>query len=369
MAVKGYIGDSKVAAKLANGGSIKNGVVYSGATNLRDRGYPSSMSSSYGSSSSNYGVRSTGGSSSGSRSSGGSSGGSSSGYAAYSGGYDGGDSAYNALLAAYASRNNDYEEYLRQQREAAQNAYDRGMETLNNAYNSQLGSLNSNLSETRSQLANQYNRSKKSVNDDAANSLRQAYINNMLSRKNLNQQMAAQGLTGGASETTMANMLNNYGNARNNINTTANKNLSDLEGNYSASLSQAMQAYNSAVANANLQKAQQQMSLENALANNEISALGNYQGLLQRDNENYLNLLSSALANSMKYAYTPTKANNDVKAVAVNQATNPALTTNYQAIKELMDAYTGGNNNAAVTLASPTGNNNNYLAAILSQLY
>lgn len=361
----GAYGGAGGSARLANS-NISNGVVAgTGGKNLTSQAYPSSRGTSSGGSSS-YALRSSGGSSSGTRSSGGSGGSSSSSSASYDGGYD--DGAYSALLAAYAQKQNDYEEYLRQQREAAQNAYNRGMNALNSAYDSQMGSLSSNLNETRSQLANQYNRSKQNVNDDAANSLRQAYINSMLSKRNLGQQMSAQGLTGGASETTMANMLNNYGNARNNINTTANSNLANLEGNYSNSLSQAMQAYNSAVANANQQKSQQIMALENALANNEISALGNYQSLLQRDNENYLDLLKSAIANSMKYAYNPTKATNSVNAVALNQASNPALTTNYQAIKELMDAYSNGNNNAAVTLASPTASNNNYLAAILSQL-
>ena len=52
--------------------------------------------------------------------------------------------AYNALLAAY--KQNDYSDYLRQMREAAQSAYDRGMSALNNAYDAQLNSLNSNLS-------------------------------------------------------------------------------------------------------------------------------------------------------------------------------------------------------------------------------
>ena len=277
--------------------------------------------------------------------------------------------AYNALLAAY--RQNDYSDYLRQMREAAQNAYDRGMNALNNAYDSQMSSLSGNLNETRNQLANQYNRSKDSISQDAENSLRQAYINRMLSQRNLGQQMSAQGLTGGATETTMANMLNNYGNARNNINTTMNNNLANLEGNYSDNLSQAMQAYNSAVANANLQKAQQAMSLENALANNQISALGDYQTLMQRENQNYLDLLKSAIANGASFSWNPTEANNDVKAVALQQAANPTLATNYQAIQDLLNAQSvPGTSTPGVTVLNQTSNNGNlndwirYLQAI-----
>ena len=244
--------------------------------------------------------------------------------------------AYNALLAAY--RGNDYSDYLAQMRAAAQNAYDRGMNALNSAYDAQLSSLSNNLNETKNQLADQYNRSRKSIMDDAASSLRQAYINRMISQRNLAQQMSAQGLSGGATETTMANMLNNYGNARNNINTTQNRNLYNLEGNYNSNLAEAMQAYNSAVANANLQKAQQAMSLENALANNEISALGDYQSLMQRQNENYLDLLKSAIANGASFSYNPTQATNGVNAVSVQQAANPDMVSNYALLQELMNS-------------------------------
>lgn len=340
-------------------------------SNLRDEGYPSSYISStqYGSSAPKYnqgiakgytgnndtktntktgGSTRTGGSSS-----------SSSNLA----------SAYNALLAAY--KQNDYSDYLRQMREAAQGAYDRGMSALNSAYDNQMSSLSNNLNETKNTLLNQYNRSRQNITDDAAASLKQAYINKLQNERNLRQQMSAMGLTGGATETTMAGMLNNYGNARNDINTAQNKNLSNLEGNYNDNLSQAMQAYNSAVANANLQKAQQQMSLENALANNQISALGDYQSLMQRENQNYLDLLKSAIANGASFSYDPTAANNAVKAVAVQQAANPALTTNYQALQDLLNAQSApGTTTPGVTVLNQAANSGdlnswiNYLNAI-----
>jgi hypothetical protein len=276
--------------------------------------------------------------------------------------------AYNALLAAY--KQNDYSDYLRQMREAAQNAYDRGMGALNSAYDQQMNSLSSNLNETKNQLSDQYNRSRQNISDDASESLRQAYINKMLSQRNLGQQMSAQGLTGGATETTMANMLNNYGNARNNINTTQNRNLSSLEGNYNDNLSQAMQAYNSAVATANLQKAQQQMSLENALANNQISALGDYQTLMQRENQNYLDLLKAAIANGASFSYDPTQDNNKFNAISLQQAANPNLVNNLTAIEELMGNNTPGVTTPGVTVLNQAANSGdlnswiNYLNAI-----
>lgn len=353
MAVKGYIGDSKV--KYNSGRTrISNGEV-STAGNLRDHDYPSSIGVS---TSGVAGVKTNPSSSGSYRSSrSGSSSSSNSNLA----------NAYSALLAAYGR--NDYSDYLNQMRAAAQSAYDRGMGALNDAYNNQMSSLRSNLNETKSQLLNQYNRSKQNVMDDANESLKQAYINKMLSQRNLSQQMAAQGLNGGATETTMAGMYNNYGNARNNINTTQNKNLSELEGNYSDNLSQAMQAYNSAVASANLQRAQQAMQLENALANNQISALGDYQTLMQRENQNYLDLLKTAIANGASFTYDPTQANNGFAAMAIQQAAAPTASTNNAAWQSLIDQYAKAAQNAG-NLTGLTGGatQNNYLAQILKQL-
>ena len=374
---KGYIGDSSVAAKLNNGNTkISNGTVYkayggvgTGGKNLRSVGYPNSYPTTTTvktTPTTTTTTRSTGGSSSG---------GSSSSYSSYDNddyGYNAAaaaQEAYNAMLAAYKRQQEAYEEQLRQQREAAQNAYNRGMSSLNSAYNSQIGNLKSNLTDTQDQLLKQYNSSRSSINSDAEDSLRQAYINNMLSQKNLGQQMSAQGLTGGASESTMANMANNYGNARNAINTVANTNLSNLEGNYNSNLSSARQAYNSAVADADARKAQQVMALENALANNEISALGNYQSLLQQDNQNYIDLLKTALANGASFAYSPTSANNATKAVAVQQASNPGISNNYATIQELMGngVNVPGVNSSGMTVLN-TNNQNNLLAQMLAQL-
>jgi len=274
--------------------------------------------------------------------------------------------AYNALLAAY--RQNDYSDYLNQMKAAAQAAYDRGMGALNDAYGEQMNSLNSNLESARNQLLNNYNYSRNNIANDAADSLRQAYINRMNSQRNLGQQMSAQGLSGGATETTLAGMLNNYGNARNNINTTANRSYADLENNYNNNLASAQQAYNSAVANANLQKAQQAIALENALANNQISALGDYQSLMQRENQNYLDLLKTAIANGANFAYTPTSANNAVQGVAVQQGTMPTANSNYAALQALMNAQQTPGGGAAISLNSPVTTNND-LAQMLAQIY
>jgi len=322
-------------------------------SNLTSRGYPGSTGSYSGNTGYSLTSTRTGSGGGGSRSGGGGS------------SYNAGD-AYSALLAAY--RGNNYDDYLAQMRAAAQNAYDRGMSSLNSAYDSQMSMLAKNLASTKSQLLDQYNRSKKSINADSESSLKQAYINKMLSEKNLDQQMSAQGLTGGATETTRAAMSNNYGNARNNINTETNKNLSALEGNYNDNLAQAVQAYNTAVASAEAQRAQQIMALENALANNEIAALGDYQSLMQSQNGQYLDLLKSAIANGASFKFNPTEANNAVANISLQQANNEGYLNN-TAWQNLMDAVAqGGNSTPTLSAAIANQTGNNYLAQILAQL-
>lgn len=206
--------------------------------------------------------------------------------------------AYYEMLMAYQKKQAEArEKQLAEMKAAAQAAYDRGVNTVNSAYANQLSSLSNNLNETKSQLENSFNRSRDNINIEAADALRQAYINKMLSNRNLTQQLNAMGINGGAAETTLARMLNNYGNARNQIQVNQGRNLSSLEGNYNDNLSQVMQAYNTAVANAEMQKAQQIMELENALANNQIAALSDYMGYSNSGDSDYYNILRSALAN------------------------------------------------------------------------
>lgn len=66
------------------------------------------------------------------------------------------------------------------------------------------------------------------VNDTTDRALQEAYINKMISLRDLPQQMSAQGLSGGASETSTAGLYNNYGNARNQLELGRQNELSNL---------------------------------------------------------------------------------------------------------------------------------------------
>jgi hypothetical protein len=187
------------------------------------------------------------------------------------GGGSGNSGANDSTLDIYGL----YSNYLAQQRAAAQASYERNINAINSAYGSARNYYDSNLNATRNTLKNSYDASKKDIDSDAEASLREAYINNMLNRKNLQQALTAQGLNGGASETTQASMLNNYGNARNDIETQQAKNLADLLRTYNDNLSAAQQAWSNQMAGLELQKMQQLQQAENALNNMQTASLGN----------------------------------------------------------------------------------------------
>lgn len=175
---------------------------------------------------------------------------------------DGGNSVILAYLQSLENR----------QKQAANDAYDRNVAAMNNAYTQRGNLLKNNLDSTLQNLKTDYDASRDNVNKDAGKSLQEAYINNMLSRKNLAQNMSAQGLSGGASETTMAGMYNNYGNARNNIETTANDSLGELENLYNKNKNSAYQSYNDQLAQDEIQKAQYMTQFENDRQNALSSA-------------------------------------------------------------------------------------------------
>ena len=102
-------------------------------------------------------------------------------------------------------------------------------------------------------LANQgaldvYNSGKAELNANIENQLRELYIARMMADKALPIQMGAQGINGGATETTLAGNRNQYQTNRNTLYQDANAKLADL-----------LKTYNSSV-NSNEQNLAQQMA-------------------------------------------------------------------------------------------------------------
>jgi len=252
----------------------------------------------------------------------------------------GGGGGYDAN-AAYMSM---IQEMLAKQQAAAEAAYEKSMSNLNAAYDNTYAALERNLNSTLGRLDEQYKFNEGRAQNDANKSLREAYINYMMNKKNLNQGLSALGMSGGATESSMAKLFNNYGNSRNNINTTLADNLAMLLNELSNNKSQAEQLYDQQDAEARLNYAAQANALNSALMNAQIS---NYSG------SNLSNLASYAAAlNSLNNTYEPTPTVNSlaVNQVSTKQGNDMGSVTDYAKWKAMADniAKQGGDQEAII---------------------
>lgn len=315
--------------------ALKNIPTYSTEGNLRDRGYPSSYDGGIGA---RVEAKTYDATPKQTTTPKGSSGSSASGATSASGGLD-----MNAYLEAlYAQR-----------QAAAEDAYNRAMSSLNNAYNSASESYANIYNQGVGTLGGAYSNSRNKIDEQATDAMRQAYINRMMSEKNLSQKLAAQGLSGGASESAMAGLINNYGNARNNIQKTWNTNLSDLEQGYNSNLANLYSAYQERMAALDQSRAAQEAQLIENLNNQIASAGSDYFSLLS--NPTFLkSAIQSAVGNvqdiqpvaqEVTNTYTPinTQQGNDIGGTLTNwskiQEQNNLGNGAYETIQKLLERY------------------------------
>ena len=240
--------------------------------------------------------------------------------------YNNAQSQMNLLQSFYAQQQAAAAALEAQRRAAAQAAYDRSMAALNSSYNTMQNSLKGNYNSTLGQLEQNYNTGVAGVNKQADNAQQQAYINYMMNKRDMGQQLAAQGLSGGASESALAGMYNNYGNSRNTIDSGRNDSLADLMNDWNTNKASALQAYNSQLAEMAMQKANAVQQLENNLANLIAQAAAdNYNTQFSLTNE-YLNRMLDLAGNSGSYASSVAKRSydggNNVKKIDTTQGEN-----------------------------------------------
>lgn len=223
-----------------------------------------------------------------------------------------------------------YSNYANNKQAQIEAAYNRAAEGLRQGYSEAEGALRGNYDAAANAINESYKNSAKNVETDATRSLREAFVNNEINKKNLGQQMSALGLSGGATESTLAKFNNSYGNASNDIRTTRNTNLGNLNATKSQSLADALAQYNSNLASLKTQLAGQLASLEQARANGLIDALDKEFSF--QTSSGYLNALQDAMKNMNGYQLNPTQANNTIQNVNFQQLTpeQMAQTTNYE---------------------------------------
>lgn len=218
------------------------------------------------------------------------------------------------------------------QEQMVRDAYNNNRASLQDAYDARNRNLSSIYGETMSQLGNNFDYDAERIAQNAENALREAYINRMMSQKNLQQQLNAQGLTGGAAESVIAGLMNNYGNARNNIETQRMNDLASLLNTYQNNIAKANENY--------------------ANARNEVEAANqNYLAQMERDRTSglvgtYDNLYNALAHGSNTYA-------NAMQGLAASQIGNAAdlAATNYKNYANAVNKGTTTKNSSSLSVS------------------
>lgn len=268
------------------------------------------------------------------------------GYGGY-GSRGGGSGSDDGGAYGYAEASNEGMDYwsmlaymMAQQQAAAQKAYDSSRANLESAYKNTYDALKNNLNSALGRMEENYQYGQGIQRDDANKSLQQAYINYMMNRRDLGQNLAAAGISGGATESSLANMYNNYGNSRNNINTTLAQNLRDLQNTYQNNVANANQAYNSQWAEANQNYNNYLNQLEQMLAGWQQS---NYSGSNLSSLANFASTLADLTGNMSAAAgvFTPTNNTLGVDLYNTTQGNNMGSVTDYAKYLAMLDQMAG----------------------------
>lgn len=266
-----------------------------------------------------------------------------------------------------------YQRYLDDLRNQANTAYNLNMERIRQGYDSNRRTIDDVYSGSKSQLQNAYDKSARGVRDDSEQALRESYINYMMSRKNLGQELSALGLNGGEAETTLGSLLNNYGNSRNAIEATRNKNLSNLGDALQSGLAQAQQNYSSALQSL----INNRLNAENAAENARQNLLANFATNLSDlsiSNEPYINAVKSLAETVTGVPITATQATNPYEGISMRQGGapfTPASGNPYaRFIAQANMMRQGGSSDDDIKnyLFGAVGNDSNALAQIFADL-
>ena len=238
------------------------------------------------------------------------------------------------LLKAYQDQQSAQ---LRAQQEEharlVEQTYQNNLNNLRNAYDTRLSSLASNLDNALNSLQSDYDTSQDSINKNAEKALQEAYIQNMLSQKNLRQNLSALGYSGGLAESTLAGLANNYGNSRNSINTQLDADLASLRNAYDRNVANARTSYNDALASASSDYNNYLSEIENARNSGLLNTYSNLYNALASQDNTYANALTSLISDQIAQDQALAKTNynnylkNQAKVVSTSGSATPSVST------------------------------------------
>lgn len=185
------------------------------------------------------------------------------------GGYDAGGIDISALYDLLDQRLADYD-----------GNYTSLLDLLANNYGDLLNALGLNYSDTEALLNGQFTNSKNELEAARRRALQEAYISRMMQEKSLADQLDAYGLTGGAAESVMANMRNNYANNRYAVEENLQNNLRQLLQQYLENLAGARDRYNNSLMNAQTNRFNALVDAAQTRSNQRDNAIGDLYNTL-----------------------------------------------------------------------------------------
>lgn len=171
----------------------------------------------------------------------------------------------------------DYTGLINDLKGTLENSLNQSISARQAAYDKSKQAYEANRDAALKSLLDAYNFGSGQVNDTADRSLQEAYLTRMQNQRTLPQMLSAQGITGGLSETTNANLLNSYGNNRNNIEVDRADNLASLLNTYQTGKAQTEQDFNTKLAEA-YNILQQGIAADRAAYNNSLASIMAYLG-------------------------------------------------------------------------------------------
>lgn len=225
-----------------------------------------------------------------------------------------------------------------------EDAYQKALQSVYASYqaaeDARARALQENYNNAVRQAQNSFNAGKDSLRQNTDDALRQAYISYMLGQRGLNQQLANGGINGGATESVLANLYNNYGNNRASIENAYNNSLADLVANYNNNVANLGANYNTNYANAladyNNQVANTQSNYASTLANllskqsaaTDNSANASYDKSVSTMSK-YINNPSGALAYANMLLSSGKYTADEIDEIMFDSGLNPAEVWGY----------------------------------------
>lgn len=167
-----------------------------------------------------------------------------------------------------------------------------------------------NLDSTLADMQRSHDTNAETLNANASRGLRDAYVNMMLAKRDLPQQLAAQGISGGLTESTLAGLNNQYGSARGEINTGLNDSMTQLLNALMDNQGQANRAYTEQLAADEANRVNYEMQLRSNLENRIADIMSSqYDNISQLDSTYYQNMMNLAKQQAAASAAATNNAN------------------------------------------------------------